>query len=89
LRPANAHVDNPDFIKKRKVEMILERDYPDYYSKYSLVTFRPDLPYEKAMNIGRAQDQYIIEALKAENPETVDMSSFFNELKEKFIQSYQ
>ena len=26
-------------MRKRKVEMQLEQQYPDYYSKYSLVTF--------------------------------------------------
>lgn len=82
------HVDNPNFIKKRKVEMILERDYPDYYSKYSLVTFRPDLPYEKAMNIGRAQDQYIIDELKDKDVDSLDMKVFFKELEEKFIRAY-
>ena len=83
------HVDDPDFIKKRQAEMILERDYPDYYSKYSLVTFRPDLPYEKALNIGRAQDQYIIDSLKGKEVEALDMKVFFKDLEEKFISAYQ
>lgn len=54
-------VDDADFIKKRKVEMQLEQNYPDYYSKYSLVTFRPDLPYSKAKKQGRAQDELLLD----------------------------
>lgn len=53
-------VDDADFIKKRKVEMQLEQQFPDYYSKYSLVTFRPELPYAKAMQLGRAQDELLL-----------------------------
>ena len=53
-------VDDEDFMKKRKLEMQLEQKFPDYYSKYSLVTFRPELPYHKAMNLGRAQDDLLL-----------------------------
>ncbi len=54
-------VDDEDFKKKRKLEMQLEQQHPDYYSKYSLVTFRPDMPYVKAMELGRAQDDLLLE----------------------------
>ncbi|MEM7105598.1 MAG: NAD(P)/FAD-dependent oxidoreductase [Bacteroidota bacterium] len=53
-------VDDEDFIKKRKIEMKLEIEYPDYFSKYSLVTFRPDLDYKKAMKLGREQDALLL-----------------------------
>lgn len=53
-------VDDPDFIKKRRLEMQLEQTFPDYYSKYSLVTFRPELPYAKAMELGRKQDELLL-----------------------------
>lgn len=44
------HVANPHFMKKRKIEMDLEKAFPDkYFSKYSMVTFREDTPYSKAM----------------------------------------
>ena len=54
-------VDDADFIKKRKLEMLLEQNYSDYYSKYSLVTFRPELSYSTAMKLGRLQDQLLLE----------------------------
>ncbi|MDF1695836.1 MAG: NAD(P)/FAD-dependent oxidoreductase [Saprospiraceae bacterium] len=54
-------VNDPAFIKKRKLEMKLEQNYPEYYSKYSLVTFKPNMPYENAMNLGRKQDQFLVD----------------------------
>ena len=54
------HVANPVFVKKRNLEMQLEQQYPDYYSKYSLVTFKPELPYAKAMELGRKQDEFLM-----------------------------
>jgi len=55
------HVDDENFIRKREVELQLEQAYPDYYSKYSLVTFRQNLPYEQAMKLGRKQDELLLE----------------------------
>lgn len=58
------HVDDEDFKAKRQVEMQLEKTYTDYYSKYSLVTFRPELNYHSAMTIGRAQDDLLLDLVK-------------------------
>ena len=57
------------FIQKRKLEMQLERDLPDYYSKYSLVTFRPELDYATALKRGRAQDEFLLDLVeRSEEP---------------------
>jgi kynurenine 3-monooxygenase len=54
-------VSNPTFIKKRALELALEQQFPnDYYSKYSMVTFRADMPYSEAMQHGRAQDTLLL-----------------------------
>jgi len=53
-------VDDPDFKAKRQLEMQLEQAFPDYYSKYSLVTFRPDIDYATAMQQGRKQDEILL-----------------------------
>jgi len=58
-------VDDEAFIRKRKIEMQLEQTYPDYYSKYSLVTFQEDLPYEAAMIRGRQQDELLLKICSA------------------------
>ena len=55
------HVDNPDFIAKRHIEMQLEKTYPEYASKYNLVTFREDLPYSEAKYRGHKQDDWLLD----------------------------
>ena len=54
-------VADPVFQKKRELETKLEQTFPDYFSKYSLVTFRDDLPYSEAMKCGNAQDKLLME----------------------------
>lgn len=62
------------FIQKRKIEMELEQEYPDYYSKYSLVTFRPELPYAHAMKLGRLQDELLINLCKDGRASQMELS---------------
>jgi kynurenine 3-monooxygenase len=72
------HTANPDFIKKRKLEMLLEQKFTNYYSKYSMVTFREDLPYSVAMTKGRKQDELLLEYCKQiESTEDVDLEDVF------------
>ena len=59
------HVANATFVKKRKLEMKLEQTYPDYYSKYALVTFREDLPYAVAKKRGTKQNEILLELCSA------------------------
>ncbi len=54
-------VADPVFVRKRELETKLEQTYPDYFSKYSMVTFREDLPYEVAQDKGNAQDKLLME----------------------------
>ena len=56
-----AHTARPIFQEKRKLEIAFEEHFPtEYYSKYSLVTFREDLRYTEAMLRGRLQDKAIL-----------------------------
>jgi kynurenine 3-monooxygenase len=58
------HVGQAIFQEKRKIEMALEREFPnDYSSKYSLVTFNEHIGYREAMLKGRAQDKAILNML--------------------------
>ena len=58
------HVANPIFQEKRKLEMALEKNFPEEYSsKYSLVTFNEHIGYREAMLRGRAQDKAILNML--------------------------
>jgi kynurenine 3-monooxygenase len=54
-------VANPVFVRKRELETRLEQIFPDYFSKYSMVTFREDLPYLVAKQKGNAQDKLLME----------------------------
>ena len=75
------HIANPLFQEKRKIEMALESEFPyEYYSKYSLVTFKETIGYHEAMTIGRAQDKAILSLLSARK---IDASENLNELLKK------
>ncbi len=54
-------VADPIFQRKRELETRLEHEFPEYFSKYSMVTFRDDLPYSVAMEKGNAQDRFLME----------------------------
>jgi kynurenine 3-monooxygenase len=58
MRDATA---DPVFLRKRKLELILEHTFEDYFSKYSMVTFREDMPYHQAMARGRMQDEILMD----------------------------
>ncbi|HEX8249486.1 MAG TPA: NAD(P)/FAD-dependent oxidoreductase [Pyrinomonadaceae bacterium] len=53
-------VADPVFVRKRELETRLEQTFPDYFSKYSMVTFREDLPYSAAKRKGNAQDNLLM-----------------------------
>jgi kynurenine 3-monooxygenase len=53
-------VADPIFVRKRELETRLEQAFPDYFSKYSMVTFREDLPYCVAKSKGNAQDNLLM-----------------------------
>lgn len=79
MRDATA---DPVFLLKRKIELHLEQNNPDYFSKYSMVTFREDLPYSVAMDKGRKQDALLMEyAGKLKNIDEVDYSFLIDKLK--------
>jgi kynurenine 3-monooxygenase len=76
------HVDNSDFIKKRQLELLLEENYPDYSSKYSLVTFNEDVTYSRAMEIGHKQDDLLLRCCNSiDNINKLDLQSVYEELK--------
>ncbi len=67
-------VAGPVFQRKRELETKLEQTFPDYFSKYSMVTFREDLPYSVAKEKGNAQDKLLMEiCAKVENIGEIDL----------------
>ena len=59
------HVDDAAFKEKRKIEMQLEQDFANYYSKYGMVTFKEDLSYSEAKKLGRKQDQLLLDLCRS------------------------
>ncbi|RMB56634.1 FAD-dependent monooxygenase [Dokdonia sinensis] len=58
------HTAHPMFQEKRKLETAFEKEFPEeYYSKYSLVTFKEEIGYREAMIRGRAQNKAILNLL--------------------------
>jgi kynurenine 3-monooxygenase len=77
------HVNDENFSKKRSLEMFFENTYSDYFSKYSLVTFRADVPYHRAMVQGRYQDKYLLDAVDSYSSiENMDKDSIYRNLME-------
>jgi len=73
-------VDDVPFMRKRKIEMQLEQQFPNYYSKYSLVTFQPQLPYQDAMARGRKQDQLLLQMCGNEDFENIPLATYHQKL---------
>jgi len=65
-------VADPIFQRKRELETRLEQTYDDYFSKYSMVTFREDLPYAEAKRLGNAQDELLM-SLCSSVPNVADL----------------
>jgi kynurenine 3-monooxygenase len=75
-------VANPVFVRKRELETKLEQTFPDYFSKYSMVTFREDLPYSVAKRKGNAQDKLLMEiCAEVDNVSEIDLNEVMEKIK--------
>lgn len=75
-------VADPVFQRKRELETRLEQEFPDYFSKYSMVTFREDLPYSVAKSRGNAQDRLLMEICSGvDDVNAIDMEVVLEKLK--------
>ncbi len=75
-------VADPIFVRKRELETKLEQTFPDYFSKYSMVTFREDLPYSVAKRKGNAQDKLLMEICsQVESVGEIDLNEVMEKLK--------
>jgi kynurenine 3-monooxygenase len=72
---------DPVFQRKRKLENMLEQKYPRFFSKYSLVTFREDVPYKNAMEQGRKQDDILMKiCTEQEDIAALDLNAVLSKL---------
>lgn len=80
MRDATA---DPVFQRKRQLETKLEQRFPDYFSKYSMVTFREDLPYAVAKEKGNAQDRLLMDICSQEvDIEGIDIEETMREIRD-------
>ena len=62
--------------------MKLERTYRNYMSKYSMVTFSENMPYEYALKKGRAQDQKLMEICSGiDSVDEIELKTLYEDLK--------
>ncbi len=72
------HVADPVFQKKRSLEHLLENTFEDYHSKYSLVTFCPQIDYKTAQDWGNKQDAFLMDFCKdIDDIKRVDLIALF------------
>ncbi len=79
-------VDDPAFIAKRAIEMELEMLYPDYASKYNLVTFCEDVSYADAKERGHAQDDWLLDFCREHDTKGLteeELEAIYKELKDE------
>ena len=77
-------VADPVFQRKRELETKLEQNYPEYFSKYSMVTFREDLPYATAKAKGNAQDAFLMEFCRnLESVANVDLDELLSKMNKE------
>lgn len=76
------HVADPIFRKKRVLEHHLENTYDDYHSKYSLVTFQPQIPYSVARSLGNKQDAFLMNLCRgSEDTASMNVENIYHQLK--------
>ena len=73
------HVANPVFQRKRRLENLLEHKFPQYRSKYALVTFHPEVGYSYAKARGNAQDAWLMNYCQTnpQAPEGCDLEAVY------------
>lgn len=81
------HVNDPSFILRKKIEAKIHQKHPAYLPLYSMVTFS-DLPYKKALMLGKEHDQMMEEVMQLKNLEQIwDTEEGWKDL-EKIVSTY-
>jgi kynurenine 3-monooxygenase len=75
-------VADPSFQEMRKLEHLLENEYSEYHSKYSMVTFHPEISYSEAKRKGNLQNKFLLDLCKkTENIESLNLQEVFEMVK--------
>ncbi len=72
------------FLRKKELEHLLENTYPDYHSKYSLVTFHPEISYAEAHRRGNLQNEILLRICREiDSIQRLDTASIYLQLKQE------
>lgn len=80
------HVADPNFLRKKKLEAQIQEKYPEsWIPLYSMVTFS-DIPYSKALRLGKIQKKVMDEVLAKSDSEInfEEIINRFNALKKAY-----
>ncbi|MEM9337515.1 MAG: NAD(P)/FAD-dependent oxidoreductase [Bacteroidota bacterium] len=84
------HVGSSRFLKRKKLEAVLQEKFPDQWLPlYSMVTFS-DIPYAHALQLGKIQTEVINEFMTEENeePDHQKIIDRFNNLAPNELKAY-
>jgi kynurenine 3-monooxygenase len=77
-------VSDAAFLRKKELEHLLENKYSDYHSKYSLVTFHPEVSYAEAHRRGNAQNNILLAICRqTKDLSTIDLEEIYTRLKKE------
>ncbi len=75
-------VAEPSFQQMRKLEHKLENAFTEYHSKYSMVTFHPEIPYSEAQRKGNLQNEFLLNTCKnTTDIDNIDIVEVFEKIK--------
>lgn len=76
-------VADPNFQKMRKIEHKLENAFSEYHSKYSMVTFHPEIPYSEAKRKGNLQNDFLLNICKNNTDiDSIDIVEVYQQIKD-------
>jgi kynurenine 3-monooxygenase len=74
-------VANPKFLIKKQVEKLLEKEFSEFLSTYSRVSFNSDIPYSEAQEMGIIQDRILEEeCYKVSSVNEIDLNVLFQKI---------
>ena len=78
-----SHTASELHVMKHELELKMEETFPDFDSKYSLVTFRDDVTYHDAKKRGEHQDAILLDICSHySNVDEIDVNEAYSKLKE-------
>ncbi|MGD1840445.1 MAG: FAD-dependent oxidoreductase [Thermonemataceae bacterium] len=75
-------VADPEFQQMRELEHLLENKYEDYHSKYSMVTFHPEIGYAEAKQRGNKQNKVLYDlCLQVDHLDALNLQEVYEMVK--------